>query len=264
MIRLGLSSQAFPAMATKDILKLAVDSGLEGVEWAAESHLVPGDIKAAQTLMMDTLMARLAVVAYSALYRVRPGSEAGLGFESLLDTTQALHAPILRIFAGSLAWSKSGPEARASLLGELRRLGDLAGLRGITVCLSLSRGSALEDYAAAEGLLGELGHPFVRLAWEALPGGASEEATAALERLAAQTSLLLARHSDRLGRSGPLGEEAEAWQRRLAAFLSGETEPKMSRFVLIGRIGAADEAKLKEDGAFLASLAKAFAPVRKS
>jgi 3-dehydroshikimate dehydratase len=264
MIRLGLSSQAFPAMATKDILKLAVDAGLEGVEWAAESHLVPGDIKAAQSLMMETLWARLAVVSYSALYRVHPGSEAGLGFESLLDTAQALHAPILRIFAGSQPWSRLGSEARAGLVAELRRLGDLADSRGITVCLSLSRGTALEDYAAAEGLLGELAHPFVRLAWEAMPGGAQEEATGALERLRGQTSLLLARHSDRLGRSSPLGDEAEAWQRRLASFLSGETEPKMSRFVLLGRIGGGEEARLKEDAAFLAGLARAFAPARKA
>jgi hypothetical protein len=263
MIRLGLSSQAFPAMTTKEILKLAVEAGLEGVEWAAESHLPPGDNSAAQNLMMETLMAGLSVVSYSALYRVRPGEESGLAFKSLLDTTQSLHAPILRVFAGDHPWSKSGPEAREAIVSELKRLGDLAAERGITVCLSLSRGTAVEDYAEAEALLDALAHPFVRLAWEALPGGRGEEATAAVERLTARTSLLLARRSDRLGRSSPLAGDGDEWQKRFRAYLAGEAEPKMSRFVLLGRIGDADVARLREDSAYLSSVTKALAGGRK-
>lgn len=235
-------------------MKFAKEAGLDGVEWAAESHLPPGDKAAAQSLMMATLMARLSIVAYAALYRVRPGMEAGLAFDRLLDTTSALQAPILRIFVGQLPYGKESGKDRESLLAELGRLGDQAGKRGITVCLSFARGTSLENYDAARALLRDLDHPFVRLAWEPLPGRKPEEATAAVQDLTARISLLMARKTDALGRACPLSEDAISWESRVEAYLAGETAPKMSRFILLGRIGEEDESRLKEDAAFLQEL----------
>ncbi len=256
MIRLGLASSAFPAKSPQEIMKLALDAGLEGVEWAAESHLRPGDKAVAQSLMMETLLARLSIVSYAALYRVRPGHESGLAFDTILDTAAMLQAPILRIFAGQLPYAKESAEGRASLLEELRRLGDRSGERGITICLSFGRGTCLEAYEAAAALFADLDHAFVRLAWEPIPGRKAEEATLAVESLTARTALLLARKSDSLGRAGLLSEEAACWSRRMDAFRAGETAPKMSRFILLGRIGEEDETRLRDDATFLRALAK--------
>lgn len=261
MIRLGLSSQAFPARSPRDVIALALDLGLEGIEWAAESHLAPGKASEAQALLFETLMARLAIVSFAALYRVDPARENGLGFTALLDTASSLQAPILRIFAGRLAYAKADPAERKALKAEVHRLGDLSAERGITLCLSLCRGTALEDYASAQVLIAELAHPFVRLAWEAMPGRPSEEGTATLEGLKAETALVLARSADSQGQASSLAAEVEAWDRRVGAFLAGETAPKMSRFILLGRMGNDDEAMLREDAAFLGGLAKAKNPI---
>ena len=263
MVRLGLSSQAFPVLNTAEVSGLAAKAGLEGIEWAAESHLMPGDPRAASTLLMETLMARLAIASYAALYRVLPGAEAGLAFEALLGTAMAIQSPILRIYAGSKPWTKMQAEARKALADELLRLGSLAGEKGVTVALTLSRGTALEDYRCAEELLSEVDHAFIRVAWEPLPGVAVEEADAALGRLSSRTALILARRADRLGRSGPLAQEAQVWERRIAAYLATETEPKMSRFVLLGRIGEADEARVNEDSGFLSSVIRSRNPGRR-
>lgn len=263
MIRLGLSSQAFPILSTAEVSGLAAKAGLEGVEWTAESHLMPGDSGASSTLLMETLMARLTIASYAALYRVLPGAEAGLAFESLLGTAMAIQSPILRIYAGSKPWTKMQTGDRKALAAELLRLGALAGEKGVTVALTLSRGTALEDYRCAEELFSEVDHAFIRVAWEPLPGIAAEAADAALGRLSARTALVLARRVDRLGRSGPLAEEAQVWEGRMAAFLASETEPKMSRFVLLGRIGEADEGRVTEDSAFLSSVLRARNPGRR-
>lgn len=260
MIRLGLSSQAFPARSPREVIALALDLGLEGVEWAAESHLAPGNSSEAQALLFETLMARLAIVSFAALYRVDPEKESGLGFQALLDTASSLQAPILRIFAGRTAYASAEYAEKFALREELGRLGDLAAKRGITLCLSLSKGTALEDYASATALITELAHPFVRLAWESLPGKAPELGTQAIQGLKAETSLILARSADRRGRAAALDTDCEAWEARLSAFLEGETEPKMSRFVLLGRMGNGDEERLREDAAFLGGLAKAKNP----
>lgn len=261
MIRLGLSSQAFPAKSPREVIALALDLGLEGVEWAAESHLSPGDASAAQGLLFETLMARLAIVSFAALYRVDPEGETGLGFGALLDTASALQAPILRVFAGRAAYATAGQVEKDALKAKLQHLGDLAARRGITLCLSLSRGTALENYASAQALITDLAHPFVRLAWEALPGRPPEEGSRTLEGLKGETSLLLARSADRQGLASSLETNRDAWDRRIGAFLAGETAPKMSRFILLGRMGSDDEARLREDAAFLGGLAKAKNPI---
>ena len=263
MIRLGLTSQAFPILNASEVAAVASKAGLEGIEWAAESHLAPGDHGLASALLMQTLMARLTIVSFAALYRVQPGLESGLGFDALLETASAIQCPILRIFVGAKPWTRMTEEERRALRSELLRLGDRAGARGVTVALSFSRGTALEDYRSAEELLGLAEHAFIRLAWEPLAGIPAEEADAALARLSARTALVLARHADRRGRGGPLSEDASLWEGRIDAFQKGEVEPKMSRFVLLGRIGESDAERVNEDAGFLASVVKARNPARR-
>jgi sugar phosphate isomerase/epimerase len=255
MIRVGLSSQALLTKSPSEVLALAKAAGLDGVEWAGEAHVPTGDGAAQDRVLMETLRAGLTVASLSSLYRATPGAEQGLGFESLLAGAVRLQAPVLRVYAGALPSERLAPAEREGLQGELRRLGDLAGARGVTVCLSLGRNTSLDGYAAAAAMVGGAAHPFVRLAWEPLPGVEAAKATAALESAARGVGLLLAKRSDREGRGGPLSEEGEAWRRRLEAYRSGEGDPSMSRFVLLGRLGEDDEGRLREDAAFIRSLA---------
>lgn len=255
MIRVGLSSQALLTRSPSEVLALAKAAGLDGVEWAGEAHVPTGDGAAQDRLLMDTLRAGLTVASIASLYRVTPGAEQGLGFESLLAGAVRLQAPVLRVYAGALPAARLSPAEREALRGELSRLGDLAGKRGVTICLSLGRNTSLDNYAAAIGVVEGAAHPFVRLAWEPLPGVEAAKATAALESAARGVGLLLAKRSDRDGKGGPLSEEGEAWRLRLEAYRRGEGDPSMSRFVLLGRVGEDDEGRLREDAAFLRSLA---------
>lgn len=255
MIRLGLSSQALLTSTTDEVLAFARSAGFEGIEWAGEAHVPSGNRAAAEALMMATLVAGLSVVSFAPPYRVCPGGENGLGFASILETASILQSPIVRIYAGSRSLSRLSETEGSGLRGELARLGDLAGARGVSICLSLGRNTGLDSYAAVSALLAELRHPFVGLAWEPLPGSSQAEATAALEKSGAAVRLLLARSADRGGRSLPLSGETEAWKRRLELYRSTEPDPKLSRFVLLGRTGEGGGERLKEDLAALTALA---------
>jgi 3-dehydroshikimate dehydratase len=254
MIRLGLSSQALLTSTTEEVLAFARDAGFEGIEWAGEAHVASGNKAGAEALMLATLMAGLSVVSFAPLYRVCAEGENGLGFASILETASILQSPVVRIFAGTKPLSRMSEAERDSLCGELSRIGDLAGARGVSLCLSLGRNTGLDNYAAAAALFAKLRHPFVGLAWEALPGSSPIEATAALENSGAAVRLLLARSADRGGRSSPLSEQAEDWKRRLELYRSTEPDPKLSRFVLLGRTGGSDEGRLREDLAALTAL----------
>lgn len=238
MIRIGLSSSAFLTLGARDVIAAAAESGVDAIEWAGGIHIPQGDTEAASGAMMGTLRAGLTTASYAPLYRAEPGGELGLRFESVLETALRLQAPIVRIFFGGDSAACREREGRALLAAEARRLGDRAARQGVTVCLSLGRNTCMDRYRSAIELVAEIDHPFVRLAWEALPGGAAGECSSALEEAGSSVAMLLVRRIARDGSVGSLREEEADWRRRLAAFKKAEFDPKMGRFVVIGAVSA--------------------------
>lgn len=254
MIRLGLSSQAFLTSATQAVIDFAREAGFEGIEWAGGAHVPTGDRAAAEALMMATLMAGLSVVSYAPPYRVCPEGESGLGFAAILEMASILQSPLVRVYAGSQPFGRLSAAGLERLRAELGRLGDLSGARGISLCLSLGKNTSLDGYAAAEAILSGLGHPYVGLAWEALPASSPREATAALGKEGGAVRLLLARSSGRDGSPSPLAAEAGEWARRLELYRASGPDQRLSRFVLLGRTGDGDEGRLRADLASLAAI----------
>jgi len=252
MIRIGLCSGALLALGTDEIIKAAKDAGLDAIEWSADAHIRPGDARVAVETMMATLRAGLTLSSYASIYRAGSDDE-GLGrFQALLDTASAMYAPNLRIFAPTKAAGQK--LAVAGLAGELRRLGDKAAVRGVTVCMSLGRNTWLDDYPAALALVARAAHPFVRLAWEDLPASSGEEASVALEKAGADVALVIARCVDRAGRAIGIAGSDDEWRRRMAAFKRSERDPKMGSFALIG--SAQDAEALAVEARALRSLVK--------
>jgi hypothetical protein len=120
------------------------------------------------------------------------------------------------------------------LVPELRHLGEESAKRGITLCLSMGRGTGFDSYERALNLVEAVGHDFVRLAWEDLPRARPKEATAALDRAGKLAQMVVARCAGPDGISRPTASETQAWRERLTAFKRSESNPKMGRFVLLG------------------------------
>ena len=236
MIRIGLSSTALLTASARNVIAAASAAGIDAIEWAGDIHVPHNDASVARETMIDTLRAGLTTASYAPLYRVESGGEPGLRFDAVLDAAVELHSPILRVFVGESSATSKDAEQRGHLIAELKRLGDRAGQRGMTVCLSFGRNTYLDRYAPAVDLVNEIAHPFVRLAWEALPGTAPEECSAALEAAGGSVGMLLVRRIERDGASGPLEKEEAAWRKRLAAFKRAEIDPKMGQFIVIGAI----------------------------
>lgn len=237
VIRLGLCSGAFLASSADEVVAIAKVARLDAMEWAADAHIRPGDTKSAERVMMATLRADMTLSSYASIYRACSEDKEIAKFKALLATASAMYAPNLRIYAPAAAPVRKGLLNRGReevIAGELRRLGDTAAARGVTVCLSLGKNTMLEGYAAALSLAARTAHPFIRLALEDLPSATDEAATAAIEEAGVNAALLIARCVDRDGRAiGIEGSSAE-WAKRIAAFRRSEQDPKMGSFVLIG------------------------------
>jgi 3-dehydroshikimate dehydratase len=236
MIRIGLSSTALLTRDYREVLRIARAAGLDALEWAGGMHVPLDDAQAAEAIMMETLRAGLTIASFAPLYRAGASGEMGLRFEAVLQAASILQAPALRVYVGEARESGGGSGDAVRLAESLRRLGDKAAARGITLCLSFGRNTWMDRYSAALALAAAVGHPFVRLAWESLPGMLPAAASAALDEFAGSVSMLIARRLDRDGQPERLSDEADQWRRRISAFKRAETDPKMARFVVIGAV----------------------------
>jgi hypothetical protein len=255
MIRLGLCSGACITRDIEGVIRAASAARLDAVEWAADLHIGAGDIRAAEGAMMATLRAGLTTASYATLYRA--GAEKGdySRFDALLKITSILNAPIMRLFAcpkdARLArTAEDEAKTLADLASALRRLGDRAAEKGITLCLSMGRGTSLDGYRRGTSISEAVGHDFVRLAWEDLPGFPAKEATAALESQGRFAGILIARCAGRDGTPRAVSEGEADWRERARAFKRAEMDPNMGSFVLLGAAraeGAAGEESLAAD-----------------
>jgi hypothetical protein len=267
MIRLGLCSSACITRNAKEVIAIAAAAGLDAIEWAQDVHIGSGDMHVAEELMITTLTAGLTTASYSTLYRAGAADEGYRHFDALLAVAALLQAPILRIYACCERRSDAQPQRRSELVAELKRLGDRAAKKGITLCISMGRGTGFSNYDLALSLVAEAKHPFVRLAWEDLPEASSAEASAALERVKNEAGIIIARQADRDGKPRTIAADLEAWRYRLASFRSAETEPRIGSFVLLGAQraeGEAGSASLAADTAALRGLVTELEPQIKS
>lgn len=241
MIRLGLCSGACITRDTKSVIATASAARLDAIEWAADAHIGVGDLKAAEDAMMATLTAGLTTASYATLYRAGIEDVGYTRFDALLKVASVIQAPAMRLYAcgiGAIPDGKSMGEAKAMafIASTLGRLGDRAARTGITLCLSMGRGTFLDCYDRASSMLKAVDHDFVRLAWEDLPGSKPGEATAALEGAGCFAGLVVARCADRDGRPRSVAEDESAWRERIRSIRRAEIDPKMGSFVLLGAL----------------------------
>jgi len=216
--------------------------------------------------MIATLMAGLTTASLATLYRAGGGDEGYKRFDALLGTASTLQAPIMRIFACAEHHPLSDADKLEALASELRRLGDKAAQKGITLCLSMGRGTCLDDYDPARRLVEATRHDFIRLAWEDLPGARPEKATSALEGLGRLAGAFVARCAGRDGAARPIAGEEEVWRSRLRAFKLAEVDPKMGSFVFLGAVreeGKAGEESLAADAGALRAIVEEIEPKKK-
>jgi sugar phosphate isomerase/epimerase len=155
MLTSGLVSVTFRQLAPREIVQLALQAGLHGIEWGGDIHVPHGDISAARAVRQITADAGLQLLAYGSYFRFQPDQ----AFEPVLETAVALGAPLIRIWAGNQPSSSAGSDTHALIVAESRRIAQLAQQAGILVAyefhantLTDTTESALDLLRAADGM----------------------------------------------------------------------------------------------------------------
>jgi len=195
----GLTSVTFRQLHFREIIQIARDSGLEGIEWGGDVHAPPGDIALAREIHRATAQAGLAVLSYGSYYKLG-GGEA---FAPVLETALALQAGVIRVWA-------EGEFKRA--VEDARRIAAMAKAHGITIAFEYHRNTLTETAEGALSLLEAVNRSNVKTYWQPNPAISHAQNLAALEAVLPRLEHVHVFHWTRTGRRLPLRDGAARWR----------------------------------------------------
>jgi len=170
MIVPGLISVTFRNKTTEEVVSLALKAGLKGIEWGGDIHVPVGNINRAAKVSGLTRDAGLKVSAYGSYYTVGKSHDEGIRFADVLDTAEALNAPLIRIWAGEKGSRESTPGYRRKVLEETREIADEAGRKGIGLAFEFHENTLNDTYEACCELLTDMDHPGINTLWQPVHG----------------------------------------------------------------------------------------------
>lgn len=248
MIQPGLVSITFRALSPAQVVALVREAALRGIEWGGDIHVPHGNVARAREARELTLEAGLTVAAYGSYYRVGQSESAGLPFAHVLESAIELGAPTIRVWAGVTGSASAGPEVRARVAADLRRIAELAQAARITISLEYHNGTLTDTADSTRRLLEEVGHPNLFTYWQPPISQETAEGAADLRLLLPQVTNLHVYHwrpasTERL----PLAAGAERWR----AFLDVARQSSVDRYAMLEFVEADAPANFLRDAATL-------------
>lgn len=146
---LGMTSVTFRKLSTEQIIDLVAQCELDGIEWGGDVHVPAGDAALAQRVGEQTRKAGLTVLSYGSYHRLCEGQD----FAPVLQSAQALGAPMIRIWAGTRSSSQADDAYFAQAAQELSTLCEQAAAAGIRIGLEYHRNTLTDTGDTALRLL---------------------------------------------------------------------------------------------------------------
>ncbi len=219
MIIPGMVSATFREKSVEEILILCRKGGLRAVEWSENAHVMPGDPEGAAALYEKTKEAGLIVAAYGSYYRLGEYENPRETFQASLQSAKALHAPLIRIWAGTKPSHEVDEKRREELAEEARLICSMAAEEGIKVALEWHKNTLTDTNESASRFLEEVSHDNLYCLWQPTVALNMEEREAGLDLLRSHE------YGDRLlnlhiyywldGVRRPLAEGMGEWERYL-------------------------------------------------
>jgi len=165
-MKCGLTSVTFRKLDWREIIRVALDCGFDGIEWGGDIHVPPGEVALAREVHQATVEAGLSVLSYGSYYRLG-GRDA---FKPVLDTAHALQAGSIRVWAGTKGSARYSAKERARAVEDAQSIADMAASHGITVAFEYHPNTLTDTSESALALLTEVGRGNVRSYWQPNPG----------------------------------------------------------------------------------------------
>ncbi len=242
MIYAGLVSVTFRQLKPEDIIELAVEAGMDGIEWGGDVHVPHGDVGTAERVKKMTEQAGLRIAAYGSYFRFTETP----GFDEALASAKALGAPLIRVWAGNLGSEEADQSWRDYVARKSWDIAEQAAETGIAVAYEYHGKTLTDTPESAEALLRSANHPNLHSYWQPLPDHAAEERLPSLRDVRPWLSHLHVYHW--LGRDRrPLEEGRGPW----LSYLREASKAPGQRFASLEFVKDDDPAQFLQDAAVL-------------
>ena len=198
-MKLGLTSVTFRQLGWREIIRVARDCGLDGIEWGGDVHAPPGDLELAREIYQATVDAGLSVLSYGSYYK--PGGEPP--FEAVLETAVALRASTIRVWAGTNF---------DAAFEDAQHIADMAKPHDITIAFEYHRNTLTETSESALSLLQAVARENVKTYWQPNPELTHAQNLAELAAVSPYLENMHVFHWTRHGRRLPMQDGAGEWQ----------------------------------------------------
>lgn len=165
----GLVSVTFKQKPFAEVIELARMAELNVIEWHGIDHVPHGDLETARRVGQSTRAAGLEVAVYGSYYVVGESEGLGLPFTTVLDTAEALGAPMIRVWAGDRSPDKAPSITPADVADEIRRIADQAAEKQIKIVFEFHPWTLTETGESSAALMETVDHANVGLYWQPHP-----------------------------------------------------------------------------------------------
>lgn len=164
-MRIGLTSVTFRDKSVEEIIKIATDNNLDGIEWGGDIHIPCGDIKTAIKVRELSSIANIEVFSYGSYYKGLPEQD----FSLTVNTAIALGAKIIRIWAGNKSYENMTEMEYNSIVESIKNACNLARENGMKLALEYHRNTLTQSKESALGLLNAVNNESLFLYWQPNP-----------------------------------------------------------------------------------------------
>lgn len=179
MIKIGMTSMTFQNHTPDEVIQLAKQQNLYGIEWGVR-HIPDGGVKLAEEIGRKTRAAGLAVLSYSTYYHVGDAEEE---FVAALESATALGAPIMRIWTPYRP-PRLVPDAEFDqICVKAYALAETAELAGVKLNFEYHFDTLTETSAGAVRLIRQIGHTNTGLYWQPDGSLSTQQNLAALKEV---------------------------------------------------------------------------------
>ncbi|WP_115789823.1 sugar phosphate isomerase/epimerase family protein [Arthrobacter silvisoli] len=173
----GLCSVTLRSHSVEDVVALAAEAGLAGIEWGSDVHVPDADAAArAKGACAD---AGLRVFSLGSYYRAGTFGDFG----PTLALAAGIGAPRVRIWAGSLEPHEADAGTWDAVVEDTRRIADLAAGQGVELAFEFHNRSLTATVEGTLELLDRVDRPNVGTYWQPAVGVSDAGALDALRSL---------------------------------------------------------------------------------
>jgi len=164
-MKTGLTSVTFREKSVQEIIALAKEATLDGIEWGGDVHCPAGEIDTAKEIKRRCDEAQLEIFSYGSYYKGQEGED----FLPVLQTAVALNAPVIRIWAGRMSPETITEEYFDQLIKNIQDACDAALKENITLGLEYHRRSMTQTKEGAMKLIQAVDRKNLKTYWQPNP-----------------------------------------------------------------------------------------------